>query len=35
MNSLMISKNGVQIMEDTYAEWDGNYREEFNIFVSK
>ena len=32
---LMISDNNVQIVEGPYAEWDGDYRKEFNTWLSK
>ena len=35
INSLMRSKNGIQIMEEPYAEWDRDYRKEFNTWKSK
>ena len=35
MKSVMISKNGAIKMEDTYDEWYGYYRKEFNTWLSK
>ena len=31
----MSYNNGVQIMEDPYAEYDGDWRKEFNNWLSK
>ena len=35
INSLVRSKNGVQRMEEPYADQDGEYRKEFNTCLSK
>ena len=33
INSLMISKDAVKIIEYPYSEWDGEYINEFNTFL--